>query len=313
MAITLTEMEITTVKEKNNSSRSWMRKHPTLFRFMSKFKILILSVIVISCFAFAGIFLKYRCSLVSFGKLKFHNEDQMIVIDDSSLIFDSGCSRSIIYRKNKCKIIVGLRMCFDSNKHLYFMPIYYISNMRLGENISVENLFCAFDNIKSRNSGIIGMDIIRSANWHILLRNNNMEILPLNHCLSIPDNAICMKYKKEFRPQCTLYINGVLVENVLIDIGFNGDIDLSKHDFDKISKTGKCKSQEKVTSVASRSRREYVSYIYDDVSVQNINCKDIRITMCKKNVVGLGFLSRFDHLFWDSRHRKVYLWNEEEK
>ena len=49
---------------------------------------------------------------------------------------------------------------------------------------------------------------------------------------------------------------------------------------------------------------------YDTLYVNDKQYSNVRIDGGERNLIGLGFMRRFDHLFWDSRHRKVYLWNE---
>ena len=52
-----------------------------------------------------------------------------------------------------------------------------------------------------------------------------------------------------------------------------------------------------------------VHYSFDNLSVNNYKMDSVNVIEGVKNAIGLEFMRRFDHLFWDSRHPKVYLWN----
>ena len=107
-------------------------------------------------------------------------------------------------------------------------------------------------------------------------------------------------------------INGVKMKRVLVDMGSTMDFCLIKSNLSKCHKKGHF--QTSITNVDGLLGSESLNMCtFDYLWVDTGLYQNVSINEGKRNLVGMRFLSRFDHLFWDGRHRKVYLWNDEEK
>lgn len=257
---------------------------------------------------------------VPYGKYPFRYETGMICTVDGKYIFDSGAQLTYVADSVHGKTVMGAAISVDGNKKRRFVPLCYMSKLDLFPGFGVGKLvfvnkapLLSYSDKNDGTNGIIGMNILCRANWHFSFRDSFFESMPLDREMQIPSHAIALSYDRNLRPKITVTIANQRYDNILIDMGCNSDFCFEAPVLKNImTKTHPQKIAED-TSFCMYSFCESMSYAFERLDIFGKAYQNIDMHESKINHVGMKFLSRFDHLFWDSRHRKVYLWNEEEK
>ena len=263
----------------------------------------------------------FTADSISYGKYPMQVWNSAILTEgDDVYSFDSGALRTVFKKKVPGQKLVGATLVTDCNKKHRITPLYYMPGIELSHGFQVRRFFfnrvefhAQASKTQKLKAGIIGMNIIRKANWHFSFRDAFFETLPLNRQIAIPSDAMVLSYDNNKRPLTTLVIENQKYEDVLIDMGCDEDFCFNSLNLTHITNSiGPQQISESSRSGVFSSKKE-IFYLFDSVHVLGKIYQNISIHESNYNLVGLGFLSRFDHLFWDSRHKKVYLWNEEEK
>ena len=164
----------------------------------------------------------------------------------------------------------------------------------------------------NKEESAIGMDVISTANWHFNFKNNIVNIIPTSETETIPTKNIAFSYTKTKDPLTNLYIGNFCFHDVLLDMGMKSwDICLSDTDILQLLNTYNPKDSAEVTSNGLNGSVQTMEYYFDSLNIEKEIYKNICIKKGKKNIIGIDFFRRFNHLFWDSKHKKVYLWNNE--
>lgn len=255
---------------------------------------------------------------VAYTEIKMSDTNQFLLTDKTHLLFDTGAEMSLLaddenigHRYWLCPALI-----FDTKGNLILGNIHYGEKCQIGNRLYIAGF--TYTRMKKKNAhserfpdikGTIGMNILRKANWLFALKSQKAEAFPLDSIVPIPTDAVILSYHGCLRPLTDLNINGQRVKNVLIDTGFDQDLQLShqteKIELGEISKQG---SAECITLIT----KEMVQYnISKSVKINSRSYQNVNVIFSNKNLLGLGFMRRFDYLFWDSKHKKVYLWNDE--
>ncbi len=229
---------------------------------------------------------------------------------DSIILFDSGSSRTLSNRKN-IGVFLGKTMSIDlygskKVKNLFFVfryplftfPIKFFSCASMEES-----------HIESTVELLMGMNIIQRANWHFSFKDNYLEVMKRSEMVDIPMCAICWQYRNRLIPQIDMTLEGYKVDGILIDMGCNIDFCLKKNDVERMESLSGIRGKYYNKNTVWSSKNVYCLQL-DSFKVGNKIYPNVYIDEVPRNLVGLGFMRRFDHLFWDSKHKKVYLWND---
>ena len=158
------------------------------------------------------------------------------------------------------------------------------------------------------------MNIIKCANWHISFRDNVIEALPLTEKVTVPESHLVWNYANDDEPVTNdITIGRCKVRDVLIDMGCSGAFLLTQKALNNINDQVLLKEVASTCSKGFGEEKKIRIYTCDTIEICNVPCTQASFGQSERNIVGLNFMKQFDHLFWDSRHKKVYLWNEEEK
>ena len=292
-----------------------------LLTIMMKKAMIILSAALLAMSVALFMVCAYTAGSISYGKYPMQIRNSLLLTaGDEVCLFDSGALRTVFKSKIPGQKLVGATLVTDCNKKHRIAPLYYVSGIELSHGFWVRRFVfnrVAFHAQASEpqklSVGIIGMNIIRKANWHFSIRDSFFETLPLDRSMSIPSDAVVLSYDNNKRPLTTLVIEHRKYEDVLIDMGCDKDFGFSSLIMHSITNKVEPQyiSQRSQSGVFSSNKK--MSYLFDSVYVLGKIYPNISMCESKYNLVGMKFLSRFDHLFWDSRHKKVYLWNDEEK
>ncbi|MBO4738152.1 MAG: hypothetical protein J5606_01175 [Bacteroidales bacterium] len=280
--------------------------------------IIVLFVILLN--VFVNILIHFNKAKISYTKIPFNYVKGQIAIGNSPkcFIMDSGAPYSHFYKNDYMKYFVAFSWAYDTHRKGKIVPFFffpqiecYKSQFFLSDIIGKYDVLEVSPQNNSFVAGILGMDVIGSANWHFDLSNCTMESLPLDSVIKIPSNALEWTYIDNKTPEVDLNVCGLQCK-ALIDFGCNVDLCLDSLQIVEICKQNKPYSTLIDTTFGLFSWDLSKCYYFDSLKIGNIYYDDIHISKYKYcNLVGLRFLRHFDFLFWDSKHKKVYMWNKE--
>ena len=245
------------------------------------------------------------------GKQNFRYINGHIVLE-SNYIFDTGADISVLYEKEGLSLPVAATLISDIHKKKRLKPLYFVDRKLETQNAEI-HFICLIDSVFYRPDksvlGIIGMNVIQRANWHFSFRDSTIEALPLHTSIKIPKDALCLKYRNRLFPCTSIDIEGEKYRQILIDMGYSLEFFLDEKNMKSIQKCRFVEPKQELIS-GLLGQQQVDVFKYDTLYVNDKQYSNVRIDGGGRNLIGLGFMRRFDHLFWDSRHRKVYLWNE---
>ena len=249
--------------------------------------------------------------------LYYTNGMATIRADKHAFVMDSGSSSSIFFKNKYQKFFIGFSKITDAHAKTRFIPIFFFPQIEIAElHFKITNIVGNYIHeifaIDSSIKGIFGRDIIRATNWHFNLANNVIETMDIDSNIVIPKKSITFAYQNEKIPQTKVNVNGLIYE-MLIDIGCNVDLCFDSLQIAEICTKNKYRNKQKDTISSTFSKDLMDGYIFDSLTIEDISYSNIHINVIQnKNIIGMKFFRRFDHLFWDSGNKKVYLWNDEE-
>ncbi|MBR4512249.1 MAG: hypothetical protein IKO59_05580 [Bacteroidales bacterium] len=262
---------------------------------------------------------KSKTTKIKLKTNSFRYLSDLIVLSggDTAFIMDSGSSCSFIFRCECKKKPVGVARVKDSNGRVKLLGFYFFKHIGL-HFIDIHNMFAPYYDtaceIDSSIIGTLGMDVISGSNWHFCFKDSTVEQYALNTPYPVPKKNLLLVYSKEKSPLTTLNIDGLLCHGLLIDIGCNIDLSLEENVLKKLSAQNfKADSGNGITR-STFSEKAVRNYMFDSININNNFYKKMEISERKfgPSLIGLSFFRRFDHMFWDSGRKRVYLWNDEE-
>ncbi len=253
---------------------------------------------------------------ISYGNYGFQVNDGYIIFHKSGFIMDSGCSSSYIVPDTLLHLPnfnVQASICItDVNNEIKEYPLYFVPTIKIDDSLIVRNVVAYPFEWTSNKTSAIGMDIISTANWHFNFNNNTVNITPVSETAIIPQKHITFSYTKTKDPLTNLVIGNNVYDNVLLDMGMvDWDMCLTDSDLSLLFQNYIPIDSSETTSYGHNSSYTTTKYYFDSVSIDAEIYRDICIRKGSKNIIGMDFFRRFDHLFWDSKNKKVYLWNDE--
>lgn len=254
---------------------------------------------------------------VTHKKIILSDDYNYFLMTDEGYEFDTGTNIFTFTNTEKVgsSYRIGWELTWDAKNHrLNFLR--YGEECQIGKELYISDFAYTTgkETVHSKSfpliKGIIGMNVIQKANWLFSLKAQKAETFPLDSIVPIPTDAVTLSYRGWLRPLTNLNINGYRVKNVLIDTGFNRDLLLS--DTTLMAEFGEVIRQDTVECITFDEKRMAVENIFNSVNINSKPYQNVNVSYNgqSENLIGLGFMRRFDYLFWDSKHKKVYLWNE---
>ena len=281
---------------------------------------IIVLFVVILLNVFVNILIHFNKVKISYTKIPFIYTKGVMAIGNPKeyFIMDSGAPYSYFYKNGYKKSFVAVSWVYDVHGKRKIAPFFffpqiecYKSQFFLSDLIGEYDVHEASPKNNSFVAGILGMDVIGRANWHFDLSNCTMESLPLDSVIKIPSDALVWIYSDNRTPEVKLNVCDLKCK-ALIDFGCNVDLCLDSLQIAKICKQNKTYSTLIDTTFGLFSWDLTENYYFDSLKIGNRYYNDVHISNHKfRNLIGLRFFRRFDYLFWDSKHKKVYVWNKE--
>lgn len=262
--------------------------------------------IVVVFFCYKGYFTNIEVGQIQLGDCRdFTTQD--------GIIFDTGADFSYI-SSNKIGFPFFLFpvLVNDGEGNNKILPMYFTQYFEVNDKVKIKN-FAYFSGFKSnRIKAIIGMNVLSKLNMLFLSTQNTLDIKSFDFKLQIPSSAIILQYKDRIRPKVTLRLDNVVIDDILIDTGFDGDLAIDEHYIEKLKSNHSCDSM--ISTFLTLFDTQTVKKItFSELHINERLYKNIQVLQQKKRLLGSKFLKRFDKVFWDSKNLTVYMWNENDE
>lgn len=255
---------------------------------------------------------------VTHKKIILSDDYNYFLMTDEGYEFDTGTNIFTFTNTEKVgsSYRIGWALTWDAKKWYHRLNfLRYGEECQIGKELYISDFTYTTEKetVHSKSfpliKGIIGMNVIQKANWLFSLKAQKAETFPLDSIIPISTDAVTLSYHGCLRPLTDLDINGHRIKNVLLDTGFNMDLKLD--DSNVMEKLGEIVKQDTGVCITFDEKKTVVDYTLKSVNINSKSYQNVMVCFGKPNLLGLGFMRRFDYLFWDSKHKKVYLWNDE--
>lgn len=229
-----------------------------------------------------------------------------------SVVFDTGADFSYISSNKIGFPFLSPVLVNDGEGNNKILPMYFTQYFEVNDKVKIKN-FAYFSGFKSnRIKAIIGMNVLSKLNMLFLSTQNTLDIKSFDFKPQIPSSAIILQYKDRIRPKVTLRLDNVVIDDILIDTGFDGDLSIDEHYIEKLKSNHSCDSMIR-TNHTLFDTQTVKKIIFSELYINERLYKNIHVVQLKKRLLGSKFLKRFDRVFWDSKNLTVYMWNENDE
>lgn len=190
--------------------------------------------------------------------------------------------------------------------------MYFTQYFEVNDKVKIKNFayFSGFKNNKFK--AIIGMNVLSKLNMLFLSTQNTLDIKSFDFKPQIPSSATILQYKDRISPKVTLRLDNVVIDDILIDTGFDSDLAIDEHYIEKLKSNHSCDSM--ISTFLTLFDTHTVKNItFSELYINERLYKNIQVVQLKKRLLGSKFLKRFDKVFWDSKNLTVYMWNENDE
>lgn len=262
--------------------------------------------IVVVFFCYKGYFTN-----IEVGQIQL--DDCPYFTTQDSVVFDTGADFSFIPSNNiGFPIFLFLSSVYDGDGNNKILPICFTQNFEVNDKVKIKNFtyISGFKNNKFK--AIIGMNVLSKLNMLFLSTQNTLDIKSFDFKPQIPSSATILQYKDRISPKVTLRLDNVVIDDILIDTGFDGDLAIDEHYIEKLKSNHSCDSM--ISTFLTLFDTHTVKNItFSELYINERLYKNIQVLQQKKRLLGSKFLKRFDKVFWDSKNLTVYMWNENEE
>ena len=272
--------------------------------------ILILSLItvwiVVVFFCYKGYLTNIEVGQIQLGDCRdFTTQD--------GVIFDTGAQSSYISSNNiGFPIFLFPVSVNDGEGNNKILPMYFTQYFEVNDKVKIKNFAYFSGPINNQFEAIIGMNVLSKLNMLFLSTQNTLDIKSFDFKPQIPSSATILQYKDRISPKVTLRLDNEVIDDILIDTGFDGDLSIDEHYIEKLKSNHSCDSM--ISTFLTLFDTHTVKNItFSELHINERLYKNIQVLQQKKRLLGSKFLKRFDKVFWDSKNLTVYMWNENDE
>lgn len=262
--------------------------------------------IVVVFFCYKGYFTN-----IEVGQIQL--DDRPYFTTQDSVVFDTGADFSFIPSNNiGSPIFLFLSSVTDGDGNNKILPICFTQNFEVNDKVKIKNFtyISGFKNNKFK--AIIGMNVLSKLNMLFHSTQNTLDIKSFDFKPQIPSSATILQYKDRISPKVTLRLDNVVIDDILIDTGFDSDLSIDEHYIEKLKSNHSCDSM--ISTFLTLFDTHTVKNItFSELYINERLYKNIQVLQQKKRLLGSKFLKRFDKVFWDSKNLTVYMWNENDE
>ena len=262
--------------------------------------------IVVVFFCYKGYFINIEVGQIQLGDCRdFTTQD--------GVIFDTGAQSSYISSNNiGFPIFLFPVSVNDGEGNNKILPMYFTQYFEVNDKVKIKNFAYFSGPINNQFEAIIGMNVLSKLNMLFLSTQNTLDIKSFDFKPQIPSSATILQYKDRISPKVTLRLDNVVIDDILIDTGFDGDLAIDEHYIEKLKSNHSCDSM--ISTFLTLFDTQTVKKItFSELYINKRLYKNIQVLQQKKRLLGSKFLKRFDKVFWDSKNLTVYMWNENDE
>ena len=282
------------------------------YKYMS-FKNVMIFILSLITVWIVVVFFCYKGYLTNIEVGQIQLDDCPYFTTQDSVVFDTGADFSFIPSNNiGFPIFFFFFSVYDGDGNNKILPICFTQNFEVNDKVKIKNFtyISGFKNNKFK--AIIGMNVLSKLNILFLSTQNTLDIKSFDFKPQIPSSAIILQYKDRIRPKVTLRLDNVVIDDILIDTGFDGDLAIDEHYIEKLKSNHSCDSM--ISTFLTLFDTHTVKNItFSELYINKRLYKNIHVVQLKKRLLGSKFLKRFDKVFWDSKNLTVYMWNENDE
>lgn len=278
------------------------------------FKNVVIFILSLTTVWIVVVFFCYKGYLTNIEVGQIQLDDCPYFTTQDSVVFDTGADFSFIPSNNiGFPIFLFLSLVYDGDGNNKILPMYFTQYFEVNDKVKIKNFTYISGFKNNRFKAIIGMNVLSKLNILFLSTQNTLDIKSFDFKPQIPSSAIILQYKDRIRPKVTLRLDNVVIDDILIDTGFDGDLAIDDHYIEKLKSNHSCDSM--ISTFLTLFDTHTVKNItFSELHINERLYKNIHVVQLKKRrLLGSKFLKRFDKVFWDSKNLTVYMWNENDE
>lgn len=278
-----------------------------------KFKNVVIFILSLITVWIVVVFFCYKGYLTNIEVGQIQLGDCRDFTTQDGVIFDTGAQSSYISSNN-----IGFPFFLfpvsvnDGEGNNKILPMYFTQYFEVNDKVKIKNFAYFSGPINNQFEAIIGMNVLSKLNMLFLSTQNTLDIKSFDFKPQIPSSATILQYKDRISPKVTLRLDNVVIDDILIDTGFDGDLAIDEHYIEKLKSNHSCDSM--ISTFLTLFDTQTVKKItFSELYINKRLYKNIQVLQQKKRLLGSKFLKRFDKVFWDSKNLTVYMWNENDE
>lgn len=277
------------------------------------FKNVVIFILPLTTVWIVVVFFCYKGYLTNIEVGQIQLDDCPYFTTQDSVVFDTGADFSFIPSNNiGFPIFLFLSLVYDGDGNNKILPMYFTQYFEVNDKVKIKNFTYISGFKNNRFKAIIGMNVLSKLNMLFLSTQNTLDIKSFDFKPQIPSSATILQYKDRISPKVTLRLDNVVIDDILIDTGFDGDLAIDEHYIEKLKSNHSCDSM--ISTFLTLFDTHTVKNItFSELYINERLYKNIQVLQQKKRLLGSKFLKRFDKVFWDSKNLTVYMWNENEE
>ena len=282
------------------------------YKYM-KFKNVVIFILSLITVWIVVVFFCYKRYFTNIEVGQIQLDDRPYFTTQDSVVFDTGAQSSYISSNNiGFPFFLFPVLVNDGEGNNKILPMYFTQYFEVNDKVKIKN-FAYFSGFKSnRFKAIIGMNVLSKLNMLFLSTQNTLDIKSFDFKPQIPSSATILQYKDRISPKVTLRLDNEVIDDILIDTGFDGDLAIDEHYIEKLKSNHSCDSMIRINHTLFDTQT-VKKITFSELYINERLYKNIHVVQQKKKLLGSKFLKRFDKVFWDSKNLTVYMWNENDE
>jgi predicted aspartyl protease len=264
-----------------------------------KFKNVVIFILSLITVWIVVVFFCYKGYFTNIEVGQIQLDDRPYFTTQDSVVFDTGADFSYISSNKIGFPFLSPVLVNDGEGNNKISPMYFTQYFEVNDKVKIKN-FTYISGFKSnRIKAIIGMNVLSKLNMLFHSTQNTLDIKSFDFKPQIPSSATILQYKDRISPKVTLRLDSVVIDDILIDTGFDGDLAIDEHYIEKLKSNHSCDSM--ISTFLTLFDTHTVKNItFSELYINERLYKNIQVLQQKKRLLGSKFLKRFDKVFWDS-------------
>lgn len=291
-------------------------------------------------------FMRMESRIEPFVKRNISQSHFVLEGDSCYYLFDTGFSSSAFYVDDPERMVgdlfpvmITFGRSVTGHVHTHFM--YFSDSLNLDFIRSGRTVFNHYplewnfigkvipEDLPQKPLFVIGMNLIRQANWLFDMKNKLIHCLPKQQACQdlseLPDKPVfVLPYRLDFRgkhiPRTDLDIDGTVIPDLKIDTGCDISFNLRNEDIERLGLSEPEIKENKVIMASGRKTAQIKRYEKEVIRLNNqfdlAPASVYSTSTSSSRLLGKGFFQRFDYVFLDTDAQKFFFYltdtNQEE-